>query len=391
MFSNRLRTDGSPADHSESTAAFLDRIAGSYWDQVRELIEAWVSDLPASARGDVVGRLKDDDYGQLSGAFWELYLHQTFLRSGYDITIHPIVLGSERQPDFLVSDGTEAFYAEAKTLVGRAANKGESARKARLYDRINKINCPNFFLGIDVNAVGPADISAKPLCRALESWVASLDPDVVIAAGSLIDTVDRFQWSVAGWELEFQPIPVKPEAPGKPDHRVLGLFGPIRAAWVNDDVTLRAALRDKGSAYGALDHPLVIAVNSFAFSHDNFDTMNALYGTEQVALSLNDPDVPPVPSRKADGYWLAGTWAHQHVAGVLLSRSMAPWRVAEEIPTFWQHSQPGGDVTPLPHWRVAEAVGNQIQFRDPSASIVELFGLPQSWPVGEPFPREATA
>ena len=323
----------------------------------------------------MIGRLRDSSYAQFSGAFWELYLHQTFTRSGYAVTIHPEVDGSARQPDFLVRDGEETFYVEAKTLISNAGDRGAAARKSRLYDALSKIDCPNFFLRIDVNEVGPADLQTKPLRRALEKWAGKLDPDALIATGSHFDSTDRFPWAAAGWELEFWPIAVKPEARGKADHRPLGLFGPVSASWVNDDATLRSALRDKGSAYGALSHPLVIAVNSFAFSHDDFDTMNALYGTEQITISMEDLDAAPVPSRKPDGYWLAGTWAHQHVAGVLLSRSMAPWRATDEIPTYWQHPQPHSDVTPLTHWRVAEVVVDHVEYREPSSSAAALYGL----------------
>ncbi len=390
VFSDRDRTDPSPSGHSESTAAFLDRVAGDYWDQVRDLIETWVSRFPGAARADVVGRLRSPDYAQHASAFWELYLHETFTGSGFEVSVHPSVSGGSNKPDFLVTRGEEAFYLEAKCLVAGRADAGASARTKRVYDALDKIHCPNFFLQIDVKQVGPADLRTKGPRRKLEEWAGSLDPDVLLVDDHFYDVGDRFPWSDAGWKLEFRPLPVKEHARGKPDHRPLGIFGPVEAAWINDDVTLRSALMDKGSAYGELDWPLVIAVNSFAFSHDDFDTMNALYGTEQITISLTDHDAPPTPSRKADGYWLAGTWAHQHVAGVLIGRSIAEYRTTA-APTFWTHPEPNELVAPLPVWRVAEPVTDHIEYREPDAPIHELFGLPAVWPVGEAFPRKVTA
>lgn len=390
VFSDIGRTDASPSGHNESTAAFLDRVCGHYWDQVRELIEAWVSRFPADSRADIIGRLRSPDYAQHSGAYWELYLHETFTQSGFDVTVHPPLDGTTRQPDFLVTRGAESFYVEAKCLVSKATDAGASARKRRLYDALDTIHCPNLFLQIDVHQVGFTDLPAKALRRNLEEWTASIDPDAIVINDQDNDGANRFCWSQSGWELEFRAFPVKAETRAKASHRSLGIFGPIEAAWVNDDVTLRSTLSDKGSAYGELDRPLVIAINSFAFSHDDFDTMNALYGTEQITISLTDRDAPPVPTRARDGYWLRGTWAHQHVAGVLIGRSIAEYRPAA-APTLWKHPEPHEAVSALPVWRVAESVIDHVEHRDPAAPIHELFGLPEIWPVGEAFPREVSA
>jgi hypothetical protein len=390
VFSDRVRTDASPCGHSESTFAFLDRVAGPYWEQVRELMEQWVAHLPVESRADVIGRLRSPDYAQHASAYWELHLHETFRSSGFDVVVHPPVAGSPRQPDFLVSRGDDSFYVEATCLVSKATDPGASARKRQVYNALDSISCPNFFLQIDVNRVGPADLPTKPLRRRLEAWVRTLDPDAIVVDDHYLDFGESFEWSHAGWELRFRPFPVSAGARGRPGHRPLGIFGPVEAAWINDDQTLRGALQDKGSAYGELDRPLVIAVNSFALSHDDYDTMNALYGTEQITISLTDRNAPPVPSRKPDGYWLAGTWAHQHVAGILIGRSIAEYRPTA-TPTFWVHPEPVEAVQPLPVWRVAEPVVDHIEYREPPEALHELFGLPEVWPVGEAFPQEMLA
>lgn len=382
------RTDPSPSKHSESTAAFLDRVAGRYWDEIRELINAWALNVPSAERPDLVGRLRSRDDRQFAGVFWELYLHETFRRCGFEVTIHPSVDGGNRKPDFLVTTPVSAFYVEAKALVGRAPEPGAVARKMRLYDALDHLRCPNFFLKIDVNAVGPNDLPARALRKKLAAWLDGLDPDSTpIALDDDDPQANPFRWQHAGWDLAFYPVPKSLDARGEPGLRTLGIFGPIEAVLVSDDVELRNALTDKGSAYGDLEHPLVIAVNVFGFSHDNFDTMNALYGTYQLQVSLVDRDAAAVPTRAPDGYWAAGSWAHHHVAGVLIARSMAPWRVTEEAPTFWPHPEPGASVTPVPAWRIAEPIVDHIEYLEPESSLAELFGLPDPWP-SSPDPWE---
>jgi hypothetical protein len=391
VFDDTERADSSPGRHSEATAHFLKRVSGEYWDQIRCLIDEWVSHVPAHSRADLIGRLRSNDNRQFAGAFWELYLHETLLTSGFAVTIHPTVAGSARQPDFLVTGEDSSFYLEAKALVGKDPDPGSAARTQRLYDALDQIDSPNFFLAIDVNAVGATDLPTRALRTKLEQWLGALDPDTTTFSARHDDNGETFPWQRDGWELSFRPIPIKPAARGKPDHRVLGLFGPIQAAWVSDDAALKAALFDKGTAYGDLDQPLVIAVNCFGFSHDDFDTMNALYGTSQIRISMDDPDAPPVPVRAPDGYWIAGSWAHQHVAGVLIGRSVGPWRVTEEVPTFWPHPEPARAVSPLDVWRVAQPVTNHIEYIEPKVPIHGVLGLPAIWPIGEPWPKEIQA
>jgi hypothetical protein len=375
VFDKVTRIDASPAKHSESTLTFLNRVAGDYWDQIRDLVSQWAANVPAASRADLRGRLRAPDNRQFWGAFWELYNHESLVRGGYDVEIHPPVDGASRQPDFLASRGETRFYVEAKALIGRDPNPGATARKQRLYDALDTIDSPNFFLAIDVNAVGATDLRTGPLRSKLERWLRGLNPDTTELPSIYNDEGETFVWLHDGWDLSFRPISVRPEARGKPDHRVLGIFGPVEMTFVSDDVLLREALADKGRAYGDLDFPLVVAINVFGFSHDNFDTMNALYGTYQLQISLVDRDSPPVPVRAPDGYWAAGTWAHGHVAGVLVARSMDPWRVIDEIPTFWPHPEPDQAVPPLPIWKVAEPMLDHIEYRDATMSAPDFFGL----------------
>lgn len=387
VFSDIKRTDPSPALHSESTAAFLDRVAGDYWQQVRDLIEDWVSHVPAEHAADLVGRLRDADYAQHTSAFWELYLHETFRRSGYGIEIHPLI-SNGRRPDFKIWGGGDTFYVEAKTLI--SGSSGAGARKQQVYDALNRIHCPNFFLQIDVNKIGKSDLPTRSLRKNLERWVARLDPDSMVIGERFYDFGEPFRWEHDGWEIQFRPFPVSPGARGRHGHRPLGVFGPIEAAFVNDDAILRNALMDKGSAYGELEHPLVLAVNSFAFDPDDSDVMSALYGSEQISYYPDHPEIEPVPSRKPDGYWLARTWTHQHVAGVLLGRSITAYRAAEPC-TFWCHPDAFDAVQPLPVWQIAEAESGRIRYREPLGQLHELLDLPEGWPLGEAFPREGIA
>lgn len=378
IFDGIVRTDDSPCGHNEATATFLNRAAGASWEQVRHLLEEWASHIPALDRGDLVGRLRSPINSQFAGAFWELYLHETLKRCGFVVTIHPNVEGVRRKPDFLVTSKESSFYVEAKALLTPEADPGANGRRRQLYDSLNKISSPNFFLAINESAIGPSDLPTRPLRTALEKWLDSLDPGAISLTAFDEDPSNTFPWVRDGWEIRFRAIPIRADARGQPDHRPLGVFGPS-AAWVNSD--LKAALSDKGSAYGELGHPLVIAVNTFGFSNDDFDVMNALYGSLQIRVSVHDPGADAVEMRARDGYWAAGEWAHRHVSGLLIGRSLTPWNVAQNVPTLWRHPHPYADAPSLGTWRIASVVDDKINFTDARESIHSFLGLPADWPA----------
>ena len=374
------RVDLSPARHSESRFAFLNRVGGSFWGEVRDLVEDWFAQLPAPARADIRGRLRSNDNRQWHGAFWELYLHESLRRDGYEVTIHPALMTGSRRPDFLVMKGDAKFYLEAKTVIGRSTSSGGSARRQHLYDEIDKLDDPNFFVAVDIRSDGACNPRGRHIRKALREWLDELDPDAATAQSLFDDDRNACVWASDGWEIEFRPIPVKLEARGKPNKTLIGVY-PSSVGLVTDDQKLRDSLAAKGSAYGDLAHPLVVAVNIHTFSCENFDVMNALYGRSQVTFDPANPRASAVETRAPDGYWAAGSWRHQHVAALLVARGVTPELLTREQPTLWHHPDARQSVPALAPWQEARLDVDHIQFHDPRLSVAHFFGLPDPWPT----------
>lgn len=387
VFDDRERTDPSPASHSENSTAFLNRVAGAYWDQVRDLIEDWASRVPDAPRRDIVARLRSSSDRQSRAAFWELYLHETFVRAGYEVELHPSVEGA-RPPDFRVTRGGERFYVEATCMFGDATDSGAIARRQDLYDAVERIHSPNFFLSIDVEVIGSDAPATSRLRRDLERWLAGLDPDATELMLGRERAGEYFLWEEQGWQVWFRPIPVRADARGAPDHRVLGVFGSGEAQWLDDASELRQTIRSKGSAYGVLDAPLLIAVMIGTPFHDEDDSISALYGSWQIQFNPNYPD-DARSVRARDGYWGSpGDWKHTHVSGVLIAHGVTPWRVTQEVPELWHHPLAANEVTALPIWRSAALSADRIRHNDPAAALSDFYSLPSHWPQGEAFPRQ---
>jgi len=265
---------------------FLNRVHTPYWAAVRDLIEDWFARLPDKAQKDVRGRLRSKDNRQFHGAFWELYLHETLVRSGFDVECHPEVQGTTRVPDFLARRGDAAMYIEARTTFEQAVDPGDDKRLAQLLTALNRLEDPNFHLWVEVAAQGPADVRVGPLRKELESWLGGLDPDELLQqleVGGDIDAVGAVEWKVEGWRLIVHPVPKAPGRRGVAGPAV-GIHGPAQASMIDNVGPMRAALSDKGSAYGNLEYPFVIALRSSSDFADDFDVLGALFGSSVARL-----------------------------------------------------------------------------------------------------------
>jgi hypothetical protein len=148
-------------------------------------------------------------------------------------------------------------------------------------------------------------------------------------------------------------------------------------------------LADKGSAYGSLGAPFVVAVASSSVFLDDDDVLNALYGTEVVEFrTFADGTESTVTTRKPDGYWYGGShWDHRGVSAVLVVKNLHPAFVGEQQHTMWEHPDPEYAVDAFHIWRRAVFGCGSMTFVEPDRSQTDWFGLGEPWPVGEPFPR----
>lgn len=390
IFSAITRNDPSPASHGDSHARFLDRVSGDYWDQVRGLIEDWFSRFCPDAQADVRGRLQSKDDRQSKGAFFELYLHECLLRMGYTVTCHPELEGTSRRPDFLAEKGGRSIYVEARSASSSDVAAGKAARVNALYESLDKLDSPNFFLWIDVVKQGEAPLRARPLRGRLETWLAELDPDEhTLEAWKRRVDLPGYAHEDAGWKIDFRAFPKSPEACGREGARPLGIFGGGAAQWVQDEEEIVRALTDKGSVYGLLDAPFVVAVASSSVSLDDDDVLNALYGTEVVEFrTYADGTEDTAKARKADGYWYRGDhWDHRGVSAVLVVKNLHPAFVGEQQHTIWEHPDPEFAADGFSMWRRSVVEDGVMTFVDPEHSQAKWFGVGDPWPVGEPFPR----
>jgi hypothetical protein len=313
LFDDWDRTDRDSAKRAESSFDYLNRSARQSASNIRATITDWFSHYPSDAREELRARFRRSNDPQHYAAFYELFLHELLLQLGCRVTIHPELDESTKSPDFLVDtpDGSQ-FFLEATTTTDTSKDKAAAEkRRNEIYDAIDQLESPDFFIWMNEYAIPEIAISAKPIRQFLREKLDKLDPDEVaqLWESGGYDVLPRWPYGYKGLKVEFVPIPKKARARGKVDHRLIGVsFGEWKR--VTTEFSIKDAILKKAGRYGNPRSPYIIAVNNAsALKSDRDDLMEILFGQEQFTVSFDQEDPSykePVMSRIPNGKFYRG-------------------------------------------------------------------------------------
>jgi hypothetical protein len=386
LFDDLVRTDPSPAGDGEDSFTFMNRVDQQFWSRVRDQLEEWFADYPLDAAADLVGRFRDSDPRQHHAAWWELYLFTLYRRLGYSVTVHPTVAGTTAQPDFLVVRGDEELYVEAAVVFsGIVDEQRHAAREAWIYDLVNKATNPNFHVELEFDRLGTRRPKETELIRPLEQWLTGLDPDEVATAVDAGQEPPELYLPVRDWRLIFTALPVKPEHRGKPG-RLLGIY-PAMSGAVNDKEMARKTLNRKGSHYGRMDKPFVVALLCMSSFMEDNDIEQALFGSLAYQYYVNDPSREGKWVRQRDGFWMRGTQPRgTRVSAVLAATGLTPWRPAYRLPRLWLNPWATKPLTVIDPFPTATANDHGLVIStDTNIEAHIILGLPKNWPEHKPL------
>lgn len=367
----------------ETQAGFLDRIAGPYWDQVRDVINDWCSHLPMELQGGISSRLLDRNVdANVYSALWELYLHESLLGSGCAVEIEPAAGTRGGKPDFLVSRGGDQFIVEAIWTAERIDDPRHGRLAAQLRDAIEKsLESTDFVLSMVIDTADRTLPSQKGLKAELSRWLSDLDRDQVAARGSH-QRAPRYTWREAGWSVTFSAILRRR---GSRSGRLIAIYPGVSLFRIDGSPVLDA-VKKKGARYGKLGLPYIVAVGVAGAFVEHDDIQASLYGS---TIDRTDKGAGPSFAWAADGYWKPGRDdEHLQVSGVLTVDNPAPWTWTKKNPTLWLSPRADSFPAPvLPTWSTARAAGHDVELRAAAAPPHTALGLAEDWPVGDPFPR----
>lgn len=384
LFDDFKRTDATPKRNVESSYDFLNRSSRPEISRVREFVESCVAEYPTSEIDDLISRLKSGDDTHFRSATFELLLYVALTRIGFKLLPHPeLDNGSMAHPDFLVSspDG-EQFYLEAVLASEiKEINQGGEVIKGVVMDALASVHHHNFMIDVMDEGHPSTQPSGKKLTKAILNWLDSLDPDNI---QHLIDTdgfgaVEFFDWSHEEWKLSFRPIPLKPERRGKAKTLIWGASGGV--GQINSWTPLRDAVKYKGSKYGNLGLPFLVAVNVDTFALDPIDEMQALFGQEQFVISVDRPTNEPEMQRLPNGAWFGPKGPqYKRVSGAWFFNDLTPYTLATRRGTIylnpWAPESFPESLLIMPHARASDGIMNWVD----GMSLREVFGLDEQWP-----------
>jgi hypothetical protein len=382
LFDDIDRTDDGPAKYAEPSFPYWNRSARKDIALVRAHLEEWFRRYPTEHASDLRARFRSPDDVQHRGAFFELFLHELLLRLGCVAEVHPEVPGTSKRPEFRVtSPGGLEFYLEAKVANDESDEQaGARARVNRVYDAINDLDSPDYWINVEPRGVPASLVPTKKLKAFLIEQVRSLDYDEIARRYQQTGFADLPRWSYEfeGWSAEFFPIP-KLRARGQNGIRPMGVQM-IPAHWVDPVTPLRTAILGKAKRYGTPDLPFVIAINALGEHVDDVDVDSALFGDESwVIRSVDDaPEFRRVPN----GVWTSPEGQYTRVSAVLVFQKLGAWNFPSTKVRLYHHFAAskalGGALTQLPQ---ALVVDNRLELKDGS-SLADIFDLRPDWLAG---------
>lgn len=328
---------GGPSDHTESAYHYLNRAAEPSRQHIRQLLEGWYAEHHDD-NNDVRSRFQSDDQHQHLGAWWELYTAAVYRRLGYSVRVHPEIPGTDNKPDFLVTRGAISQYVECVITTGKEAEKNRAGQQY-IFDCINRVAHTDFMVDLDFKRIGTSDPRVADITTPLETWLASLDADRVLADHDGGQDYPAYEFDARDWTLSVVAIALSPPSRGVPG-RILGVY-PGSPVQVIDDVSrIRKALNKKGAKYAALeqplDRPLIVALQCTSMFAGQDDVAKALYGSTAFHYYQDDPGRAVEWFRKRDGYWRQGPPARgTRVSAVLCGENIRYWDIAAKLPTMF--------------------------------------------------------
>jgi hypothetical protein len=308
------------------------------------------------------------------------------LRSGFQVQFHPDVAGTPNHPDFLaVKDGTPRFYLEAIAVGNSAKQEAEINRINRVYDTLNALESPDFYVSIQVEGAPLSPPAGAKLRKELKNWLATLSWEEISASfiNEEIDSIPGYEWSHDGWYVTFQPIPKPPEARGSVGVRAIGMTMDRKVRTLELDRDLKDAVSKK-DRYGVLTLPFVHAIQVVDQHRiDRNDVLNGLFGQATVALG---PKLEHMHDRLPNGAWIApGCRIHRTVSAVCVWSTLEPWHFVTLEP-FTIHNPYA--LNPLPvgllpcSQEVPDHSKNELILQ-PGKPIAEVLGLAIDWVPGD--------
>ncbi len=336
----------------------------------RDYIERWHSRMCRDSQEDLRNRFRSKDDRHFKGALFELYVHETLLRAGFEVECHPRRGDSSRRPDFSAQRGGDHFFVEAKTVTVSDRGAGRSMRERQVWEALDKVDSPNFMFKVGCERVGQRAVRGRFLTIRVREWLGGLTAQEhepwEVASPAL-------RWTDAGWSLRIEAVRRPPNA----KENGINVLSFTQCASAESSVrAIREGIAKKTGVYGELESPFVLALGTWGVTDRQIAA--ALYGDEVLDVPFTDVGAgSPLLLRDGNGSFGGGEpWLRTELSAVLVARNPEPYGIDTLRPTLWDHPAPRERLTvQLPRvWGRVTAQSGALTLVEPTVAPAEYFG-----------------
>ena len=369
--------DGTEREPGEIASRFesMNRSTRTGMENVRVELERWYSRYPDPC-GHLRSRFRAD--ANHDGAFFELFLHELFLRLGLSVETEPRTACGSRRPDFLVSGEDGSAYVEATYLEQRFQ---PPPLEAAVFDAINKLDGhvpPNVGVHLEVDGTLECAPAQKLITNQVRKWLNEVSADDVALGRDVTALLIPVDPKYGDWKLRLRAVPRNATAP-------VIVVGPVRECGGVIGKELRRAVTKKARKYQNLEHPLIVAVSHTSLGAEQKEVA-ALLGHEARRFPRNgggNRGTAAERVRTGKAVWFDSDKGirHPRLSAVMMFRELAPWTVANVSACLYLN--PYVDVRVPRQLRtlgyVAGADG-QLRWYEGARSTRDVLALPRDWP-----------
>lgn len=278
IFDDFKRTNNDKSDHDSSTFSFINNSAWPIAEYIRNILQQWVGDFPVDK--DFIARFRSDNDKEHRGALFELIVYSVLKNSGYDVEKHkPVDLHSTKAPDFYAMNDDYRFYTECTLSTDPFAPTNEVIQN-KILSQIEIIESPKFYIGVCFVETSNHTPSLKMIISFLKEKLKELSQSSIEKEYGIGYLMEQ-----DGWKIEFNFHPKH-----NPSSTTIGSISPGEGGFIDSQSPLLRALDEKrGSKYGNLVNPYIIAINSPDIALSEYGTYSALFG-ESSNMDIINPE-----------------------------------------------------------------------------------------------------
>lgn len=318
-----------PASNNENSFNYFHKSNRVDIKIIRVTLENWFSKYPETEKKELKIRFTKD----FDSAFFELFLHELFVKSGFEIVIHPEVKGSKKRPDFLIIKNGKQTYVEAKICLDKTEVEMAFERlQNEFYDKLSKVKIKGFLLAIkEVNFITKKQPRVKELIAKIENEVAKLDPIQVTKDIQKygFEECPRIEYENKDFNIIVEPIPLIESKKNIISENPIGMF-PFEIFWGGGEESLRQSILKKANRYGKFEIPYLICINVLGKKTEKNDIENLVWGSPPYTSSTNSKD--------SDGiFYNSGKAQLKNVSGIFFTKIFP-----SNIPNakYWMYKNP---------------------------------------------------